>query len=179
MLADAAEAASQRLSLVLFLLVFRKLPFDGTTGEIIGQIINCEPKIPVEAKGEVDRDLRTIILKCLQTDPDLRYQNALELHNDLQLYLAGKPIVARPIGITGRVWTWSRRHPYVTTLVAAMILLVMFAGGVATQLSRVTAERDRARSAVGIAGTGIGQPSPENRRDGGDFLAQSCLWVVV
>ena len=135
------------LGALLYQMVFRRLPFAGTTTEIISQVISREPFIPRDSDSLISRDLQTIILKCLQKDPSDRYQSADDLRKDLQSYLDGKPIVARPIGLAGRLLKWTRRRPVVAFLLAGVVTLTAFGGGVATQLQQVTAERDRAREA--------------------------------
>ncbi len=134
------------LGTLLYQLVFSRLPFEGSTSEVIGQIINREATIPRDSRN-VSRDLQTIILKCLEKEQALRYQSARELQNDLQSYLDGKPIVARPINLAGRVWKWSRRRPMVASLLLGVAILVAFGGGAASQLRHVIAERDRAQLA--------------------------------
>ncbi len=135
------------LGALLFLMVFRRLPFEGTTAEIIGQILSREVSLPRGANFQVGRDLQTIILKCLEKEPSDRYQTADDLRNDLQLFLDGKPIVARPIGLAGRLTKWSRRRPAIAILLTGVIILAAFGGGAATQLRLVTSQRDRAQDA--------------------------------
>lgn len=48
------------------------------------------------AAPDVDRDIETIVSKCLRREPEHRYQNASELAADLRSLLAHKPIAARP-----------------------------------------------------------------------------------
>jgi serine/threonine protein kinase/tetratricopeptide (TPR) repeat protein len=69
------------------------------------------------------RDLETICAKCLEREPQTRYQSAGDLAVDLERWLEGRPIVARPVSAPLRVWRWSRRNPKLATSVAISLLI--------------------------------------------------------
>ncbi len=62
------------------------------------------------------RDLETICLKCLERDPARRYQTTAELAEELNRYLNGEPIKARPIISVERLWRWCQRRPTISSL---------------------------------------------------------------
>ena len=75
----------------------------------------------------VDRDLETICARCLEREPSARYQSAHDLAEDLDRYLEGRPIIARPILLPARTWRWSRRNPGLAAACAACLLLAAIA----------------------------------------------------
>jgi serine/threonine-protein kinase len=72
----------------------------------------------------IDGDLETICLKCLEKEPARRYSSAEAVAEDLERWLAGGPIQARPIGRLERARRWCRRHAAAVALVATASLLV-------------------------------------------------------
>jgi|GEM_PF-2895768 len=90
--------------------------------------------------AQIPRDLQAITLKCLEKRPTNRYQTADALTNDLQAYLAGRPVSARTITPVQKLGRWAHRNPMLAGLlglVTALTLLIAI-GSTATaiQLSR-------------------------------------------
>src|SRR4029077_11656223 len=71
----------------------------------------------------IDRDLETIVARCLESDPRARYQPGGALADDLEHWLRHEPIRARRTGVFTRGRKWVRRNPTSTVLVASLVAL--------------------------------------------------------
>jgi serine/threonine-protein kinase len=56
----------------------------------------------------VDRNLEAVCRKCLSPAPEGRYPSALALADDLERWLTGRPVSARPVGVAARLCRWCR-----------------------------------------------------------------------
>jgi formylglycine-generating enzyme required for sulfatase activity len=118
------------LGVMLYELLTGELPFRGGSTMLIHQILSHDPRPPRKVNVELPRDLETICLKAMEKDPARRYQTAREMALDLQRFLDGKPILARPASRLERAWRWTRRNraksvAIVTTALSAVLLLVL------------------------------------------------------
>jgi len=118
------------LGAVLFDLLTGRPPFTGEHAlKTIQQAAEKPaPKLRTLAPG-LDRDLETICAKCLERDPLARYRSAGELADDLERWLHGRSIVARPVSPPVHLWRWVRRNPLVAQM-AALLLVMATAVGV-------------------------------------------------
>jgi len=111
--ADLTPAADvYSLGAILFGLLAGRPPFLGDNAlSVIRQALEKPaPKLRSLAPS-YNRDLETICARCLERDAKARYQSAGDLATDLERWLEGLPIVARPVSLPARIWRWSRRNP--------------------------------------------------------------------
>ncbi len=106
-------------------LVGRPPFYAATTKETLRQVCQDDPTPPSNLQPKIASDLETICLKCLRKVPSARYASALELAEDLQRYLQGKPILARPASIPKRIFKWGVRNPSLVVLMAAMLVATL------------------------------------------------------
>jgi len=120
-----AAADIYGLGALLFHLLTGRAPFIGESqASILRQVADAEPVSPRLLNASVPRDLETICLKALQSEPARRYATALAMAEDLARFLQGEPIQARPVSVTGRAVKWCRRKPALAASLGAIALLL-------------------------------------------------------
>ena len=147
------------LGAVLYELLAGRPPFRAATAlETMRLVMESEPPRPSTIAARVDRELETICLKCLEKEPARRYGTAADIADDLDRWLRGEPIRARPTGAFERVVKWVRRKPGQATA-SFVIALALVAGGVALDRAmRYTRASDAADAAkMGYVNSWVGQ----------------------
>jgi len=127
--AVGAGADVYSLGAILYQMLTGHPPVSGETPmEVLRRAAEQAPRRPRLTNHHVPRDLETICLKCLEKETASRYSSAVALAEDLDRFCAGRPIKARPAGLTTRMWHWTRRNPAIAGLAAALIALVSLSG---------------------------------------------------
>ncbi|HEY7327616.1 MAG TPA: serine/threonine-protein kinase [Gemmataceae bacterium] len=129
---EAATMASDiwSLGVILYELLTGRLPFPGNgMAEITQRVLHEDPIFPRRFCPDLPRDLQTIILTCLEKEPSRRYKSAAALADDLERWLCGEPIHARPEPQWQRLRRQFRRRVGKKGVLLLLVGLMMLGAG--------------------------------------------------
>lgn len=158
------------LGVVIYEMLMGETPFRGTSEKIVYQILHNEPPTLRRKNDRIPRDLETICLKAMAKDLEQRYQTSGEIVLDLQRFLDGRTILARPVGILARTRYWSRRNPASAGLVGAIFLtiiagLIAVTGRLQLAVEREFAAEERGRMSEESRQTKIREQAERETRE--------------
>ena len=114
----------------------QRLPFESEhSASLFEKIRSAEPVPPRKWHSAIPRDLETIVLKCLEKNPQRRYASAKALGEDLKRFLQGDPIQARPKRLLYVLGKRVRKHPFRFTGVLVLLFALAWAGHTAWSAS--------------------------------------------
>lgn len=138
------------IGLTLYELLAGRPAFEERDAEhLIGSITDPRLNSIQAIRPDIPTDLATIVSKAIHVDPDLRYQSAADLSDDLGRFLNDEPIHARRISVWGRLLRWARRTPKLALAIMVAVLALLTATIVSTAAYAMTsAANQRSVSAL-------------------------------
>jgi eukaryotic-like serine/threonine-protein kinase len=119
------------LGATFYELLSEKPPFEGSNFETLTKVVNQEPEPLRKLVPSIPRDLETITMKCLEKDPNRRYDSAKALADELQRYLEGEPILAQQSSLFYRIAKQVKKHRATYTIASIALVIVLVLMGVA------------------------------------------------
>ena len=113
------------LGVVLYQLLCEELPYNVGEAAVYdaARLIREEPpKKPSTIKRILRGDMETIVLKALEKERARRFQSVAEFSVDIERFLKGEVISAKPAGPLRKLWKWMKRNPKVSAAAAIAIL---------------------------------------------------------
>lgn len=147
------------LGATLYALLTGRPPFQAaSTIETLDLIRHREPASPRSLVPGLPRDLETVCLQAIRKDPARRYKSAAAMAEDLDRWLGGFPVRARPVTNVEHLARWCRRNPFPAALAATLAATVLASLiGLTALWRRAGAERDRALQSEAAAQEAIGE----------------------
>lgn len=161
------------LGTILYELLTGRLPVppERLSGLSVGDLreaIRTHPRTPPSrvvqdessrgVRGGVPVELDCLVLKAAHPDPEQRYASASELAADVERYLSGRPIAARPPSMLYEARKFVQRHR-LPVISGTLVLVALLAGLLVSAVGF-----RRALIARGVAETALGQVREEKDR---------------
>lgn len=114
-------------------------PYTGRPHAIVRQMQQGPPLSPRQVDPRIPRDLESVCMKALSASVKQRYSTAQDLVDDLQRFVNGIPVVARPVRWPGRLLRLVQRHPLTTSLLTGLFVALL-SGSILSNYFRLRAE---------------------------------------
>jgi hypothetical protein len=119
-----ARADVYALGVILYELLCGRPPYDGSGPDVLDRLRAGHPHLPVEIDPRVPEPLQAIALTAMETDPERRYQTARDMSADLQRYIEGRAVLARP-----SIYSWTlaaRARPHLDQIAEWLRLRLIY-----------------------------------------------------
>ena len=114
------------LGAVLFHLLTGEVPFAGSSASEVLLAV-CDEETPTlrQRRAGLPFDLEAVVAKAMEKRAEDRYYDAAALAEDLERFLARRPVVAKRYTAVRRGLRWMQRNARVLWMVAAVLLIVV------------------------------------------------------
>ncbi|MHC5037700.1 MAG: family 16 glycoside hydrolase [Planctomycetota bacterium] len=133
---------------VLYKALCGRPPLQGKTPmDTLQRIVNKEPIPPRQIRPGIPKNLETVCLKCLEKSPHRRYATAKDLAADMERFLAGEPIHARPPSFPEKLFRRMKKHGFL--LLAGLAILTAVGITAAVVSSKAQEESQQIEAQLG------------------------------
>ena len=131
------------LGATLYELLSENLPFDESesTADALAKVVRDEPVPLRKRNASIPVDLETIVMKCLQKEPARRYDSARALAEDLQRFLDGETIFARPTSFVYRLYKKSQKHKTIAAILSIAVFFIVVMAAIAINTWRTSKQQ--------------------------------------
>ncbi|HVR41206.1 MAG TPA: protein kinase, partial [Thermoanaerobaculia bacterium] len=129
------------LGVILYELLTGRLPLE--TENILESLIRVQSEDPTPLRKilpSIPRDLETIVMRCVEREPSRRYDSARAVAEELDRFLDGEPILARPASVIYRIRKRIVKNRAMLSVIMIALVIVVIAAGSALR-SRWQAEK--------------------------------------
>ena len=172
------------LGAVLYFTLTGRVPFPGRDMAQLLQQVRSGPPVALRVLDpSIPRDLENICLKAMEKAPGRRYGSARDFAEDLGRWLAGDPVLARPVGRLTRAVRWIQRHRALSVALAALgLALTVGTAGMSVLWLRASraaqaepAQRQRAEEELWQSLVAVAQRERASARSGGAARAMEAV----
>lgn len=143
-----ARADVYSLGATLYELLTDTAPFTSpNVYDLLRKIVSEDPLPVRRVNPQVDPELETIAMRCLEKDPGRRYQTAMEFSEELTRWLEGEPILAHPPSGFYRLRKRVAKNPWAWTMAGIAAALVLFG---AALVGLISSEADTSRQVADL-----------------------------
>ncbi len=117
------------VGVVLYEMLCGRPPFTGDPWTIISRVASNRenPPPPRSVRPDIPRDLEACCLKALEKDPKSRYPSLLAFADDLDHWLKGLPLFARPLGPAEQLLRWCRQNRMIASMGGTLAVIFITA----------------------------------------------------
>lgn len=116
------------VGVILYQLLTGKKPFKASSSRtLLYSIQNDTPAKPRAVDKRIPRELEIICQKAMEKDSAARYQSAAAMADDLQRWLDGHPILAKPASVSKRIVKWVARHKALSAAISVAVCSLVVA----------------------------------------------------